>query len=302
MSTTYTIVGPLPPASQTYQITSLTDANGCVATSMGGTATVNVIATPPPSVQSFVATAAVCDIGALTNPPDAVLDLLPDLVQTYDVSYTINGTPFTQLGVATNASGQLTISPPYTAWGSAPGSHVITVTSLVNTVTLCAGVVPFNSTPLVVNRTPVLVTPQTKTICSGSPVNREILLTPANTPAGTTLTWADPDGAGPATGNSVAADPAGTFHITDVLTNFTGANQVINYAVTPTSSAGCAGTTQNVAITVNPAPVVAAGQTKTICSGQAVNHPITLSPAGLPAGTLFTWPDPDGAGPATARA
>ncbi len=302
MSLTYTIVGPNPPASQTYQITSLTDANGCVATSMGGVANVNVTAVPPPSVQSFTATAAVCDVGAGTNPPDAVLDLLPNSVQTYDVNYTLNGTPFTLTGVATNASGQLTIAPPYTAWGSAPGSYVITVTSLINTVTLCAGVVPFNSTPLVVNATPVVNAGQVKTICSGSPVNLEVLMTPVNSPAGTTLSWPDPDGAGPATAKSIAADPAGTLHITDVLTNFTGANTTVTYVVTPTSAAGCAGTPRNVVITVNPAPVITPGQTKTICSGAAVNHTITLTPAGLPAGTLFSWPDPDGAGPATARA
>ena len=29
-------------------------------------------------------------------------------------------------------------------------------------------------------------------------------------------------------------------------------------------------------------------------------YEILLNPAGLPTGTLFSWPDPDGAGPATA--
>lgn len=302
MGLTYTIVAPIPAATQDYQLTALTDANGCAAVSMGGVATVNVIATPPPSVESFNATAAVCDVGAGTNPPDAILDLLPDQVETYDISYTVNGVPFTQNGLASNASGQLTLSPPYTAWGSVPGSYVVTVTALKNTVTLCAGAVPFNSAPLVVNATPVLVNPQTKTICSGDPVNREILLTPANSPAGTMLSWPDPDGVGPASSGNIAADPAGTLHITDVLTNLTGANTTVTYVITPTSAAGCVGTNRNVVITVNPAPVVTAGQTKTICSGDNVNHTITLTPAGLPAGTLFTWPDPDGGGPATARA
>ncbi len=301
-SLTYTIVAPLPPGSQNYQLTALTDANGCASVSMGGTATVNIIATPPPTVESFTATAAVCHVGAGTNPPDAILDLLPNSVQTYDISYTVNGVPFTQNGLASDAAGVLTLSPPYTAWGSAPGSHVVTVTALKNTVTLCAGAVPFNSAPLVVNATPVLTVGQVKTICSGASVDREILLTPANSPAGTTLSWPDPDGAGPATAKSIAADPIGTLHITDVLTNFTGANTTVTYVVTATSAAGCASATQNVVITVNPAPVVTPLQAKTICSGAAVNHPITLTPAGLPAGTLFSWPDPDGAGPGTARA
>ncbi len=85
-SLTYTIVGPTPLSSQTYQIVSLADNNGCVATSFGGPATVNVTLTAPPSPDpsnpdNFIATAPVCDDGIIaTVPPSAILDLTPDLV------------------------------------------------------------------------------------------------------------------------------------------------------------------------------------------------------------------------------
>ncbi len=65
--------------------------------------------------------------------------------------------------------------------------------------------------------------------------------------------------AGPAQGTAgvnVAADPAGTFHITDAFVNNTGAPITATYTVTPTSSLGCAGTPRDVVITINPRPAV----------------------------------------------
>ena len=61
------------------------------------------------------------------------------------------------------------------------------------------------------------------------------------------------------------------------------------------------GTTKNVVITVRPTPILADNQTKTICSGENVNLEILLNPANTPAGVTFSWPDPDGPGPATSR-
>jgi gliding motility-associated-like protein len=155
-----------------------------------------------------------------------------------------------------------------------------------------------------INAVPKILAGQTTSVCSGTPVNYEIKLSPTlNFPAGSTLSWPDPDGAGPATAKAaLAADPAGTFHITDVLTNTSGASTNVTYVVTPTNSLGCAGTAVNVVVTVLPAPKLNAAQVKTICSGQPVNYQILMTPANAPAGTKFSWPDPDGAGPATAMA
>ena len=136
-----------------------------------------------------------------------------------------------------------------------------------------------------------------KTICSGDNAAYEILLAPANLPAGTVFNWPDPDGAGPATaGVNVPMGAAGTTHINDVLTNATTASLAITYVVTP-STGGCAGAPQNIVINVNPTPVLAAGQAKSICTGANVAYEILLNPAGLPTGTLFSWPDPDGCRP-----
>ncbi|HEX6224161.1 MAG TPA: PKD-like domain-containing protein, partial [Chryseolinea sp.] len=162
----------------------------------------------------------------------------------------------------------------------------------------CAGT-PQNIA-ITVNPTPVLATGQAKSICTGANVAYEILLNPANLPAGTMFNWPDPDGAGPATaGVNVLAGAPGTIHINDVLTNTTTATVVVTYSITP-SLGTCVGATEDVVITVNPLPVLVTPQVTGICSGENVDYEILLNPATLPAGTVFNWPDPDGAGPATA--
>ena len=119
---------------------------------------------------------------------------------------------------------------------------------------------------------PVIQPVQVKTVCSGVAVNKEILLLPVNTPAGTTFDWPQPtmsDGSTQGTaGVGVAADPAGTFHITDVLSNFTGADITATYYVTPTSANGCVGEEVAVEITVQSQPVtsVITGES-TLCVG-----------------------------------
>jgi gliding motility-associated-like protein len=200
------------------------------------------------------------------------------------------------VNVPMGAAGTTHINDVLTNATSAP----ITVTYQVTPTSGAGCVGVTRNVVITVSPRPVLVTPQTKTICSGQNTAYEILLTPANQPAGTTFSWPDPDGAGPATaGVNVPMGAAGTTHINDVLTNFTGAPTTVTYVITPTT-AGCSGTPRNVVITVNPAPVLVTPQTKTICTGDNVAYEILLTPANLPAGTVFNWPDPDGAGPATA--
>ncbi|MFM9838162.1 MAG: PKD-like domain-containing protein, partial [Cyclobacteriaceae bacterium] len=179
------------------------------------------------------------------------------------------------------------------------GTTTTTITYVVTPTTGSCPGIPQNVS-ITVNPTPVLVAGQSKTICPGDNTAYEILLTPLNLPLGTTFSWPDPDGAGPATaGTNVAMGVAGTTHINDVLTNATTAAITITYVVTPTTGS-CPGTPQNVVITVSPTPVLVAGQSKTICSGDNTAYEILLTPLNLPLGTTFSWPDPDGAGPATA--
>ncbi|MBS1979238.1 MAG: gliding motility-associated C-terminal domain-containing protein [Bacteroidetes bacterium] len=176
-------------------------------------------------------------------------------------------------------------------------------TTLKWTAASALGVCPPTSstTTVTINAAPLITAGQVPAVCSGLALGYKVLLTGgANTP-GTLYSWPDPDGAGPATAG-VAVPEANAVTINDVLTNTTGNNITVNYVITPTSGLGCVGAAQTVAVTVRPAPALVVPQTKTICSGQSVNYEILLSPANLPAGTMLSWPDPDGVGgPATAK-
>ncbi|HAC23468.1 MAG TPA: hypothetical protein DCE81_00970, partial [Cytophagales bacterium] len=129
--------------------------------------TVTVTATPPPTVDAFTATAAVCDDGGGTNPPDAVLDLAPNSVQPYSVSYRLlrisTGVTGAIIGPATfnsDASGVITIAPTYAQMGNAPDTqgYQVIITSIVNTATGCSGSVPIDGPILIVNPRPAVPT------------------------------------------------------------------------------------------------------------------------------------------------
>jgi gliding motility-associated-like protein len=186
------------------------------------------------------------------------------------------------------------------------GSPITALYKVTPSNTLCAGVQ--TTVTITVNPEPVVVAGQTKTICSGDQANKEILLSPLNAPAGTKFSWSQPamsDGSIQGTaGSNVAMGSAGTLHITDVLTNKTGAQITATYTINSMSGAGCAGTPVAVKLFVNPEPVIVASQIKTICSGDAANLEILLSPLNAPAGTEFTWVVPTmsaGSGQGTAR-
>jgi PKD repeat protein len=105
---------------------------------------------------------------------------------------------------------------------------------------------------------PVIFPAQTKTVCSGVAIGKEILLAPPNVPAGSLFNWPVPvisDASVQGTaGVNVAADPAGTVHINDQIHNYSAAPITATYTVTPVSQFGCPGTPSAVIITVNPEP------------------------------------------------
>lgn len=189
---------------------------------------------------------------------------------------------------------------PAPADGAAPITTTLTWTS-ASALGVCPSTT--STVDITINPAPKLVAAQSTSVCSGTAVNYEILLSPANFPAASTFTWVDPDGAGPATSKTnLAADPAGTKHITDVLVNTSGATTFVDYQVQPKSALGCVGVTTAVRVNTLPAPKLNTPQAKTICSGQAVNYEILMTPANQPAGTTYSWLDPDGpAAPGTAK-
>jgi gliding motility-associated-like protein len=133
-----------------------------------------------------------------------------------------------------------------------------------------------------VNPVPSVSVPGNQTLCNGQTTAAiNFSATPLN---GTVISWTNsqpsigllPSGIG----NTIASFNA----INTTLNSVTG-----NIVVTPTfTNAGltCTGTSQNVSITVNPAPVVTSQNTLEICSGTNVNHLLTST---ITPGTTFTW-------------
>lgn len=195
---TFTIVAPNPAASTNYTMTALTDANTCVATSMGGPATVTVQLIPPPTVENFTAQAPVCDDGGATNPPDAILDLLPNSTQNYAITYRLfrisTGTflagSINFTGPST-AAGIVNLAPTYAQFGGVPADpqgYQVVITAIQNTTTLCAGAVPINGPTLIINPRPAAPTgPVPNTACSTDATGAPISVTaPA---VGLTIVW-----------------------------------------------------------------------------------------------------------------
>jgi len=138
---------------------------------------------------------------------------------------------------------------------------------------------------------PVIVPGQTSIVCSGEPIDMEILLIPANTPAGVRFNWNAPaisDGSvqGSA-GSGVEADPAGTVHINDVIRNYSSAAITATYRVTPVSAEGCRGEEVAVIITINPEPLPKpiSGRAD-LCAGELAPVVYSVSPV---SGSSFHW-------------
>jgi gliding motility-associated-like protein len=239
-----------------------TSSTGCV----GSPASINVNVNSRPSMTS---------VNASTTCSQVVPSLVftSSLPSTY--SWTVMSVSGTLTGVAVGNTGTGNITTLITNKSGATGFVAYDVTPKATAAPNCAGSV--QAVTITVNPEPVLVSPQTKTICSGQAVGYEIQLTPAALPTGTVFNWPDPDGSGPATaGVNVPAGSSGTIHINDILTNTTSSANTINYVVTPTSGS-CVGNPVTVAITVNPEPIVATGLDAIKCSDSSIG--LTLSTA-----------------------
>jgi PKD repeat protein len=125
---------------------------------------------------------------------------------------------------------------------------------------------PGKSTPvtITVNQHPVITSPTTTVICTGS----SVAYTPLSDVAGATFVWTASLTAGTVTGFTTS----GSGPINDILNLPAGATTSgqVTYVITPTGPAPtfCSGTSSNMVVTVNPLPVLTnAVLTQTICAG-----------------------------------
>jgi len=145
----------------------------------------------------------------------------------------------------------------------------------ISTAGTCTGTI--QSVAVTVNPSPTMTSSNAATMCSGGTVN-----IPLTSNVTSSYNWV-------ATLNSNTTGESTTNQSTDILNNTIVNNssspQDVVYTVIPTAMiGGCAGSAQTVTVLVNPVPVMSSTATATICSGIALNIPLTAN-----ASSSFLW-------------
>lgn len=182
----------------------------------------------------------------------------------------------------TNVTGESTSTQITSTVTDAITNNVTTLQQVIYTVTptstlgSCIGA--SQTVTVNVNPTPAVTSANTATTCSGAALNLGLTSNVAST-----YTWVATSNTN-VTGESVSNVVSNTINNT-LVTAAGGAVETVLYTVTPMSSAGnCLGTAQQVTVTVNPTPTVAAiaANSGSICA----NTSGTIQATG---GNTYTW-------------
>jgi PKD repeat protein len=253
INNTLTISSGTTPQTVTYSVTPTATTGGCVGTAQ--TVTVTVI--PLPTVTNAT-TASGCSGSALNIP------LTASAASSFSWIGNNNGSTN---GESTTAQTTSTINNTVTITAGTTSQNITYSITPTSTTGSCVG--PMQTMTVTINRLPTMSSANTATVCSGVALN--IALTSTLT---STYSWIAADNAN-TIGESTTAQTSATLNNTINSTATT--NQTVNYSVTPTSAAGCVGTVQTVTVTVRPAPNMTSASSASICSGTAVNIPLTSS-------------------------
>ncbi|MEZ4972049.1 MAG: PKD-like domain-containing protein [Cyclobacteriaceae bacterium] len=161
----------------------------------------------------------------------------------------------------------------------------------------CAGAPA--SVNVFLNDNPVMVSPNSATICSGATPSSQLTFTATlgGAPPISAITFNWTVVSVPANVTGVVNGQNGVGQLTMPLSNVSGVDGIVTFEVTPVENdlpnpPNCTASPQTVFITVKPQPIINPGQTKLICPGTAVNYSIQVTPALLPATTTFSWAAP----------
>lgn len=243
-----------------YTVTPTGTAGSCV----GAAQTVTVTVNPKPIMTSATST-SVCSGTALSFP------FTTDAASTFSWKTLSN----------VNVTGESTIAQTGAILNNTLSSSLTTPTPVVYTVTptgtagSCVGTA--QNVTVTVNPKPVMSSANSTSVCSETPLN--FALTSATS---STFTWIS-NSNGNVTGESTTLQSSNT--ISDLITNITDLPRALNYTVTPTGTAGsCVGNIQTVSVTINPKPIMTSATTYSVCSGVAMNFPLTSG-----ATSTYSW-------------
>lgn len=233
-------------------------ANGCT-----NTQTVSVAVKPAPSIANI--TASTCSGASITVSPSNV---------PAGTLYSWAAPVYFPLGALNNGSS---------------GTNASNITQLLNNTSSAPATATYTVLPSAAGCTgntftldisvayvPLLTSALTAPAVCGSTV---FSYTPASNTTGTSFTW---------TRNTVTgisnAPASGIDNPNETLVNVSGNAVAVTYIYALNTPAGCTNT-QNVAVTVNPLPVLTNPAPAAVCSGQT----FTFNPSSSTAGTTYTW-------------
>jgi gliding motility-associated-like protein len=235
--------------------------NGCAGNAANYTITVN-----PPPVLATVSSQTLCPasvtaaINFSSTPPGA------------SVSWT-NSDP--AIGLGASGSGNI---PSFFTTNPGTGPIVGTITA-TPTLNSCVGTP--TSFSVVVNPAPVLSAVSSQTVCAGASTAAIVFVT--NPASGVAVNWSNAD---PSIG--LAANGAGAI---SSFTTINGTASSVNAAIVATPVAGtCTGSPQTFTITVDPAPVLNAVSSQTICVNSSTN---VVTFTSNPPGAGVAWTNSD---------
>lgn len=254
------------PGSFSIRMTTIGDVDGDSRPDMVSTSSAleqvaihrNLISSGP--TMTSASTKTICS-GSVVN---LTLTATPSSGTTYSW---IAGTNTNVTGQSTTTQTTSTINNFLINNTTSPQTVIYTVTPTSSTN--CNGGTPQPQTvTITVNPKPSMTSASSLTVCSGAGVN--LALTSDVT---ATYTWVASDNAN-TTGESLTTQT--TSIIGDVITHTKTTSQKVTYDITPVSTTGgCAGSTQTINVWVNPLPSMTSAITATVCSGVALNFPLS---------------------------
>ncbi|MGB3948771.1 MAG: PKD-like domain-containing protein, partial [Bacteroidia bacterium] len=247
------------PQIVTYTVTPTATAGNCAGTAQ----TVSITVNPKPSMTSAAA-GTICSNGTVNIP------LTSNVASNYTWIASDN----------TNTVGESTfLQSPGTLSNTIVNNTSVaqTITYTVTPTAIVGGCTNTQIVTVTVNPAPVMTSSNSTSLCSGNTLGLTLTSNIASS-----YSWIASDNPN-TSGESVTQQSSSTLNNT--LTNNSSIAQTIYYSVTPTSSsAGCTGTSQSVAVTVNPLPTMTSSNISSICSGNVVSIPLSANIA-----SGFSW-------------
>ncbi len=248
------------PQTVTYVVTPASSGGSCTGTPQTVIVTVN----PTPAMTS-ASSATICSGGTVNiNLTSSVQSnftwIATDNINTTGES-TLLQSPATLSNTivnnSTTAKQVIYTVTPTAVVGGCPGTQTVTIT---------------------VNPAPNMTSSPAASICSGGTATINLASDIAST-----YSWNATSDNPNTTGESI--NPQSSTSLSNTITNNSTIAQIVYYSVSPmSSSGGCTGATQSVAVTVNPLPVMTSSGSATICSGGTASIPLSANIA-----SAFSW-------------